>query len=243
MRCAHASRRRSTISTSSQPASGPLSPSSSHPTGALGDLATPVAFELARALRRAPRAIAQEMAGPLEAATGLRAEAAPSGYLNFFLDRRAFLLERLQPRRARGGRPVEESDRRAHGHQSEQGCACGASAERRPGRHARTRAAFPGRSGGSTELHRRYGRAGGRRRRRVPTARRQDTRRSARALRPAALRLLLLGSLRARDRVVRRRPSAPERTAPRRFMPSRKATPMRRVWRISSPTASCGVTC
>jgi arginyl-tRNA synthetase len=67
------------------------------PRRALGDLAVPVAFELARSLRKAPRAIAQQLAealGPIEGVS--RVEAAPNGYLNFFLDRRSFLLARLQ---------------------------------------------------------------------------------------------------------------------------------------------------
>jgi arginyl-tRNA synthetase len=58
------------------------------PRRALGDIAVPVAFALARRLRKAPRAIAQELAGALGALDGVaRVEAAPNGYLNFFLDR------------------------------------------------------------------------------------------------------------------------------------------------------------
>jgi arginyl-tRNA synthetase len=67
------------------------------PDRALGDLATPVAFELARHLRRPPRAIAQDLAARLGEASDLRAEASPNGYLNIFLDRRSFLMERLRP--------------------------------------------------------------------------------------------------------------------------------------------------
>jgi len=66
------------------------------PNRTLGDLGTPVAFDLARRLRKPPRAIAQEIAGalgPIEGFTGV--EAAPNGYLNAFLDRPAFLLSRL----------------------------------------------------------------------------------------------------------------------------------------------------
>ncbi len=69
------------------------------PTRELGDLATPLAFELARRLRKAPRAIAQEVAaafGTLAGVTGV--SAAPNGYLNLFLDRPAFLLDRLSRR-------------------------------------------------------------------------------------------------------------------------------------------------
>ena len=62
------------------------------PTRELGDLATPVAFELARRLRKAPRAIAQELAGALGAIDGVaRVDAAPNGYLNVYLDRVAFV--------------------------------------------------------------------------------------------------------------------------------------------------------
>lgn len=66
------------------------------PNRALGDLGSPVAFELARRVRKAPRAIAQEIAGAFGRPAGVvRVEAAPNGYLNVFLDRQAFLLQRL----------------------------------------------------------------------------------------------------------------------------------------------------
>jgi arginyl-tRNA synthetase len=68
------------------------------PTRALGDLALPVAFELARRLRKAPRVIAQELAGALTDVEGVaRLEATANGYLNIFLDRAAFLRSRLDP--------------------------------------------------------------------------------------------------------------------------------------------------
>ena len=60
------------------------------PTRAMGDLACPVAFELARRLRKAPRAIAAEIVAALGPIPGIsRAEAAPNGYVNVFLDRAA----------------------------------------------------------------------------------------------------------------------------------------------------------
>jgi arginyl-tRNA synthetase len=66
------------------------------PRRALGDVAVPVAFELARRLRKAPRAIAQELVTALGAVDMVtRVEAAPNGYLNFFLDRAAFFSARL----------------------------------------------------------------------------------------------------------------------------------------------------
>src|SRR5262245_45841148 len=69
------------------------------PNRDLGDLGTPLAFELARRLRKAPRAIAQEIASAFGAVEGVRAVvAAPNGYLNVFLDRPAFLIDRLARR-------------------------------------------------------------------------------------------------------------------------------------------------
>ncbi len=66
------------------------------PNRTLGDLGTPVAFDLARRLRKAPRAIAQEIAAAFGPVPGItRVEAAPNGYLNVFLDRPSFLLARL----------------------------------------------------------------------------------------------------------------------------------------------------
>ena len=71
------------------------------PRRALGDLALPVAFELARRLRKAPRVIAQELATHLTGIDGVdRVEAAPNGYLNFYLARAAFVLAELADHRA-----------------------------------------------------------------------------------------------------------------------------------------------
>jgi arginyl-tRNA synthetase len=68
------------------------------PTRALGDLALPVAFELARRLRKAPKTIAQELARALTDIEGVaRLESTPNGYLNVFLDRAGFLRSRLDP--------------------------------------------------------------------------------------------------------------------------------------------------
>jgi arginyl-tRNA synthetase len=68
------------------------------PRRALGDLAVPVAFELARKLRKAPKVIAQELATALGQIDGVsRVEAAPNGYLNLYLDRAAFFTTWLSP--------------------------------------------------------------------------------------------------------------------------------------------------
>src|SRR5262245_19119379 len=67
------------------------------PDRSMGDLAVTVAFQLARALRKAPRAIAQDLAQAVGPITGVdRIVAAPNGYLNLYLDRRSFLLARAQ---------------------------------------------------------------------------------------------------------------------------------------------------
>jgi arginyl-tRNA synthetase len=66
------------------------------PSRALGDLAVTVAFQLARTLRKAPRAIAQELAPALGTIEGVeRIVATPNGYLNLFLERPSFVLQRL----------------------------------------------------------------------------------------------------------------------------------------------------
>ena len=79
------------------------------PTRALGDLALPVAFELARRLRKAPKVIAQELAGALTEVEGVaRLESTPNGYLNVFLDRGAFLRSRLDPA-APAARPAADT--------------------------------------------------------------------------------------------------------------------------------------
>ncbi|HXK08307.1 MAG TPA: arginine--tRNA ligase [Vicinamibacteria bacterium] len=74
----------------------------------LGDLALTAPFDLAKALRRKPREIAERLAGELRSAEGVRrAEVAGGGYVNLFLDRGAFALAlatslsegRIAPRR------------------------------------------------------------------------------------------------------------------------------------------------
>src|SRR4051794_34611884 len=83
------------------------------PRRALGDLAVPLAFELARRLRKAPRAIAQEIVRELGAIPEFsKIEAAPNGYVNFFLDRRASAMQWLASRggspEPRGGKAIVE---------------------------------------------------------------------------------------------------------------------------------------
>src|SRR5438093_7875669 len=59
----------------------------------LGDLALPVAFDLARKARRPPRQIAQELADDARTIPGVwKADVAGGGYLNLYLHRGAFAL-------------------------------------------------------------------------------------------------------------------------------------------------------
>jgi len=67
------------------------------PRLAMGEIASPVSFELAKRLKKSPRALAQEIAnslGPIEGV--LRVEVAGGGYLNAFLDRPAFFRGALR---------------------------------------------------------------------------------------------------------------------------------------------------
>ena len=58
----------------------------------MGEIATPVCFELARRLKRAPRQIAQEIAVQLPPIEGVeRVEVAGAGYVNLYFSRAAFL--------------------------------------------------------------------------------------------------------------------------------------------------------
>ncbi len=84
------------------------------PRTELGDLAFPLAFELARALKRAPRKIAEELKGALARVDGVsRVEVAGAGYLNVFFERPRYLESFLAPagtRSARGKVIVEHTN-------------------------------------------------------------------------------------------------------------------------------------
>ena len=61
------------------------------PRRELGDLSSPAGMQLARVLKRNPRAIAEEIAGALKRPEAVRdVQVQGAGFLNFFLDRRAF---------------------------------------------------------------------------------------------------------------------------------------------------------
>ncbi len=65
------------------------------PNRELGDLAVPLAFELAKRLRKAPKMIAEQIAAELAAVPGIARVEATKGYLNLFLDRAEFLRRAL----------------------------------------------------------------------------------------------------------------------------------------------------
>ncbi len=61
------------------------------PNVGMGEVASPIAFELAKRLRRSPRQIAQEIAAELAGIPGVaRVAIAGAGYVNFYLDRAGF---------------------------------------------------------------------------------------------------------------------------------------------------------
>ena len=67
------------------------------PNVALGDLASPVAFDLAKSLRRSPRSIAEEIARTIALPVGVASvRVEGSGYVNFFLDRADFAARLLE---------------------------------------------------------------------------------------------------------------------------------------------------
>ena len=72
----------------------------------MGEMATPVAFELARKLRKAPKVIAQEIVSALAGLPGFSSfEVAGAGYINARLDRASAVLAAAHPASAEGVPP------------------------------------------------------------------------------------------------------------------------------------------
>ncbi len=67
------------------------------PQTKLGDLATPLPFELAKRLKRAPKQIAAELAEAVERVAGVERAEAAGGYLNFHFDRGAVFAGAVEP--------------------------------------------------------------------------------------------------------------------------------------------------
>lgn len=75
----------------------------------LGEAATPVCFELAKRLKRAPRQIAQEISAALPAIPGVaRVEVAGGGYLNAFFERSTFWGSEPATAQAQPGKIIVE---------------------------------------------------------------------------------------------------------------------------------------
>ncbi len=84
----------------------------------MGELASPVCFELAKRLKKAPKAVAEELISGTGGIAGIRQiQIAGAGYINFFLDRAVTLREsfqelavekRLSPQTGAGGKTIVE---------------------------------------------------------------------------------------------------------------------------------------
>ena len=175
------------------------------PDRSMGDLGVTVAFELARVLRKAPRAIAAEIVGALGPIDGVeRVEPAPNGYVNLFLDRARFARAALRPPPAPAARGIRKAIVEHTAINPNKAAPRRTPAQRRAGRHPRAPVALPRHARGGPELHRRHRGPGGGRGGRLPAPGAAAAGRGRRARRAASLRLLLLGPLRAGDCLVRR---------------------------------------
>src|SRR5580693_860387 len=79
----------------------------------MGEMASPISFELAKRLKRAPRQIAQEIASEIGAIPGVaKIEVAGAGYLNVFLDRGTFFAGMRNSLREEAVAPVAAASSR-----------------------------------------------------------------------------------------------------------------------------------
>jgi arginyl-tRNA synthetase len=76
----------------------------------MGEAASPVCFELAKRLKKAPRQIAQEIANSLPKIAGIaRVEVAGGGYLNAYFDRASFWKNMVSKTEAREAKSIGEN--------------------------------------------------------------------------------------------------------------------------------------
>ena len=76
----------------------------------MGEAATPVCFELAKRLKRAPRQIAQDIAVQLPHIEGVqKVEVAGAGYVNFYFSRAAFLAASLKELETQSAVPAPDA--------------------------------------------------------------------------------------------------------------------------------------
>ncbi len=79
------------------------------PKLAMGEVASPVCFELAKRMKKAPRALAQEIANSLKPIEGVaRVEVAGGGYLNAYFDRAAFFRATCEEAAGKGAATSRE---------------------------------------------------------------------------------------------------------------------------------------
>ena len=184
----------------------------------LGDAASPLSFELAKRLKRAPRQIAQEIATSLAPIVGIaKVEVAGAGYLNAHFDRAAFW--QTAQRQAETG--ATEKSPQASGKIIVEHTSINPNKAAHIG-HVRnavlgdTLARILRHSGGAVrgaELHRQHRRPSRRRGHWFRSGRKERSRGSSRASRRAEIRLPLLGSLHPR----RHQCSPKTNLAPARF--------------------------
>ena len=107
-----------------------------------GEMAVPVAFQLAKSLKQPPKKIAADLVAAVGEIPGVAAmEVAGNGYINIRFDRGAYGAALLARRGSGRARRRRQDHRRAHQHQSQQGGAHRPSAQCRAGRHVRAHAA------------------------------------------------------------------------------------------------------
>ncbi len=89
------------------------------PKLAMGEAASPLCFELAKQMKKPPRALAQEIANSLKPVQGVgRVEVAGGGYLNFFFDRSQFFRAACEEAGHESASPVANSPKTVVEHTS-----------------------------------------------------------------------------------------------------------------------------
>ena len=89
------------------------------PKLAMGEAASPLCFELAKQMRKPPRALAQEIANSLKPVPGVaRIEVAGGGYLNFFFDRANFFRAACEEAGHESASPVADAPKTVVEHTS-----------------------------------------------------------------------------------------------------------------------------
>jgi arginyl-tRNA synthetase len=89
------------------------------PQLSMGEVASPLCFELAKQMKKPPRALAQEIANLLKPIEGVaRIEVAGAGYLNLFFDRAQFFRDALEEAGHQSAAPAENATKTVVEHTS-----------------------------------------------------------------------------------------------------------------------------